>query len=124
MMTPFGAGSYISWELYPDVRVSMDSRFEVAYPLELVKENIKFYNAEDGWEKVLIKYPTHAILLPSWSNLADIGGSKIEVLKNDESLVWEKVYIDDSFSVYVLESHNLPFFDNRGEALKVRFPFN
>src|SRR5262249_5369267 len=32
LMVPFRIGAYVSWKLYPAVKVSVDSRYEVAYP--------------------------------------------------------------------------------------------
>ncbi len=31
LLTPFHAGSFMSWEMYPAVKVSLDGRYEVAY---------------------------------------------------------------------------------------------
>ena len=42
LMVPFVAGSYVSWKLYPEVKVSLDSRYEVAYPVPAVRENVSF----------------------------------------------------------------------------------
>ena len=52
-MVPFEYGAYVSWKLYPAVRVSIDSRYEVAYPDWWVDEILRFYRAQPGWKQTL-----------------------------------------------------------------------
>jgi hypothetical protein len=40
---PLWWGSYLTWELYPDVLVSMDGRNVTLFPRELVAANLSFY---------------------------------------------------------------------------------
>jgi len=123
MMTPFEAGAYVSWKLYPRVKVSMDSRFEVAYPIESVKDNIRFYQAGDNWQDMLERYHTDAILVPRSSKIKAIldlsngrtGGS---------GGIWRTVYLDDTFSIHLRSevAGQYPFIDMRGKPIFDSFP--
>ena len=85
LMVPFDVGAYVSWKLYPEVKVSMDSRFEVVYPVPAVRENIRFYAAEEGWQQTLAKYQTDAILVPRWRQLEQVMGRNDVWISNDNS---------------------------------------
>jgi hypothetical protein len=123
VMSPFESGAYMSWKLYPRVKVSMDSRFEVAYPIESVKENIQFYQAGDNWQDMLERYPTDAILVPRSSKI-----SKFVNLNNGQAKEfrhnWRTVYLDDVFSIYIRSNiaNQYPFIDRRGELISDSFP--
>jgi hypothetical protein len=43
--TPLWWGSYISWNVYPAMRVSMDGRNDTLYPVAMVGENLAFFSA-------------------------------------------------------------------------------
>jgi len=101
LMVPFDAGAYVSWKLYPEVKVSMDSRFEVAYPVQAVRENIMFYAAQEGWQKTLTKYKTDAILVPRWRKLDQVMGKNDVWISNGNSPRWTRVYQDDGYSLYL-----------------------
>jgi hypothetical protein len=45
VLVPFGVGAYVSWNLHPRVKVSFDSRYEAAYPPELLPAHIDFFAA-------------------------------------------------------------------------------
>jgi hypothetical protein len=89
---PLWWGSYLTWELYPDVHVSMDGRNVTLFPPALVAENLAFYLAEDapaaapldrGAELLLV--PTDAPVLAQlrrddrWALLADDGQAAVFV---------------------------------------------
>jgi hypothetical protein len=40
LLTPFELGAFVSWKMYPDVHVSLDARFEVAYPHQVVADHV------------------------------------------------------------------------------------
>lgn len=113
LLTPFDWGSYVSWKLHPGVRVSLDSRFEVAYPLWLEEEIFSFYLARPGWSGVLVKYPTSAILvpvrMPVARQLAELAG-------------WRCCYRDDSAELYAPSESDLPAVDQRGRRHPGSFP--
>lgn len=124
LMVPFNVGAYVSWKLFPDVKVSLDSRFEVAYPVQAAVENIMFYAAQRGWQKTLTKYPTDAILIPRWSKLDQVMSKNNGGLNNKTSPTWTRVYIDNGYSLYVRSdlANKFPLTDMRGKPITASFP--
>ena len=91
LMVPFAGGAYGSWRLYPEVRVSIDSRYEVAYPPGSLEENSAFYLAQEGWQTILATDPADAVLVPS----------SLPVSRQMPSVPgWKRVYGDASAQVY------------------------
>ena len=64
LMTPFDAGSFVMWELYPAVRIGMDSRYEAAYPEGALERNVALYGGAEGWADMLAATDTDAVLVP------------------------------------------------------------
>ncbi len=124
LMVPFDVGAYVSWKLYPEVKVSMDSRFEVVYPVPAVRENILFYAAKEGWQKTLAKYQTDAILVPRWRQLEQVMGRHDVWISNDNSQSWTRVYQDDGYSLYLRSdlAKSFPVTDMRGQPIPAHFP--
>jgi hypothetical protein len=68
---PLWWGSYLTWELYPDVHVSMDGRHVTLFSREAVGENLSFFLSEEadpgtplaGWPDFLL-VPADAPVLP------------------------------------------------------------
>ncbi|MGB7758442.1 MAG: hypothetical protein WBL61_01360 [Bryobacteraceae bacterium] len=89
LMTPFNQGAYVSWRLYPNVRVSMDSRYETAFPESSFLRNQRAYSG-DNWEAFASQYPADAILSPRDSALQ----SRLERSQ------WAPVYCGPSFSIF------------------------
>ena len=60
VFTPLWWGSYLTWELYPSVRVSMDGRNISLYTDRMVVENFDFYlkNASEADVDVPLRYAT------------------------------------------------------------------
>ena len=121
IMVPFEAGSYVSWKLYPAVRVSMDSRFEVAYPLYVVLENVRFYQGKKNWEDIAYNYSTDAILVPSWS---PIGKTVTDGIGTKRAAIFRKVYADDAYAIFMRFPHSadMGFVDRRGSSITDTFP--
>jgi hypothetical protein len=120
LMTSFEAGAFISWKLHPQVRVGMDSRYEVAYKAETSHYNELLYRGQDGWRDVLEMYDTHAVLVPKQTRLYP--------LLSDESgrgaLAWERVYQDDGFAILARPgvAARLPVMNREGESIVGPFP--
>lgn len=89
LMTTFETGAYVSWKLHPDVRVSLDGRYEAAYPRAVFEDVVEFYEGRRSPEEVLAKYAADAVLLPR-------AAAPIR-----DRLRWTSVYDDGSFSVVV-----------------------
>jgi hypothetical protein len=62
VITPYDWGSYVMWKLGPDVQVSLDSRYEVAYPAGLMEFHQQLIEARGDWRWLLEKYPADAVL--------------------------------------------------------------
>jgi hypothetical protein len=126
-MTPFQIGSYVSWELYPQVKVSLDSRYEVAYPEHLVTEHSNFVKARgDQWQELPDRYPTDLVLIPTNAPVHD----QIDLLTSQGSNLepgrvkhaWKVIYRDDSYTILAnaRSALRLPVVDRRNQALKDR----
>lgn len=103
LMVGFDWGAYIQWKLAPEVKVSMDGRYEVAYPPEQTNENVEFFMAEPGWQEMLEREyyrETDLILVPTFLPLA----KEIGTLEG-----WKRVYRDPSFEIYAREGSTLPY---------------
>ena len=112
VMVPFEYGAYVSWKLYPAVRVAVDSRYEVAYPSEWVEEVFRFYRADTGWRQTLAGHPTDVILLRPTDALA----------RAIALVPWHRVYVDRSYSIYARPGLNLPPVDYHDRVFAARFP--
>jgi hypothetical protein len=64
---PLWWGGYLTWELYPRVRVSMDGRNISLYSDAMVVENLKFYTDAGGVADVdtPLRYRTDLLLVPA-----------------------------------------------------------
>ncbi len=97
LFVPFQTGAFVSWNLYPQVKVSLDSRYEVAYPDGAVEENWKFYRADEGWRATLAKYDTHAVLVPRHEPVFDAITRSIE---SEADFGWKQIYDDGNCAVF------------------------
>lgn len=99
VFVPYDWGSYLMWKLGPEVQISFDSRYEVAYPAWRLEEDYLFFEAREGWQAILSKYPTDVVLVPVTMNvtkkLAEVSG-------------WKQVYRDSQFAMFAREELNLP----------------
>jgi hypothetical protein len=66
IFAPLWWGSYLTWELYPAILVSMDGRNDTLYPVEMVGENLEFFRGLAGTDTPL-KYDTDYLLIPAAS---------------------------------------------------------
>jgi len=112
LMVPFRLGAYVSWKLYPAVKVSLDSRYEVAYPDPVVKGVFDFYGAESGWLFTLTDSHTDAVLLPT----------DAAVGKELRTTEWHRVYVDRQFEIYTRPGLSLAVVDSSGSSFQGSFP--
>ena len=128
VMVPFRAGAYVSWKLYPNVKVSIDSRYEVAYPNEWVERVFRFYEARQGangrangrakgpakedWRETLNAYPTDLVLAPK----------SAPVLPLLHELEWKPIYVDAQFEIAARPGLELPTADRGAETFAGTFP--
>jgi hypothetical protein len=116
IMVPFRQGAYVSWKLYPAVKVSVDSRYEVAYPDDWVERVFRFYEARQGtneeWHETLNAYPTDLVLAPR-------GAPLLPLL---HELAWQPVYVDAQFELAARPGLQLPEVHRKSEVLSGSFP--
>jgi hypothetical protein len=112
LMVPFRAGAYASWKLYPSVKVSVDSRYEVAYPETWVEQTFRFYGAGDDWRETLDAYGTDLALVPK--------AAPVRPLIQQSG--WMAVYVDDEFELYAKPGIQLPTLDATGRTIRGTFP--
>lgn len=112
IFVPFRSGAYVSWKLYPNIKVSVDSRYEVAYPNDWVGRNVRFYEAREGWRETLIAYPTDLVLAPRDSTV-------LPLLHN---LLWTPVYLDTQFEIDARPGLELSQVDARNRKFAGVFP--
>jgi hypothetical protein len=118
LLVGFDWGAYVSWKLAPDVKVSMDSRFEVAYPPEIEAEQFAFWMADPGWQDLLAleRYrATDLILAPRFL------ASRIHA-RLDELPGWKRVYRDATFELFAREGSPLPLVDRPDVAFEGTLP--
>jgi hypothetical protein len=116
IMVPFRPGAYVSWKLYPNIKVSVDSRYEVAYPDEWVERVFRFYEAgqggKEGWRETLNAYPTDLVLVPRSAS----------VLAPLHKLGWKTVYVDAQFELAARPGLELSAVDRSADSFSGVFP--
>jgi hypothetical protein len=113
LLTPFHAGAYVTWEAYPQILVSLDGRYEVAYAAGVLEAHDRFYDAGLAWWTVPEQYGADAILIPrgaavespfmAW--MADAATSEL-VPQRDST--WQLVYEDESYRVAARRRLGMP----------------
>jgi hypothetical protein len=111
-MVPFRQGAYISWKLFPAVKVSVDSRYEVAYTEAWVNRTFQFYAGEPGWRDTLNAYPTDLLLVPKTAPAA-------RVIQQSS---WHIVYEDREFAVFARPGLTLPVSNRMSDSFAGVFP--
>ncbi len=118
LLTPFAQGAYVSWTLYPHVRVSLDGRYEVAYQDQVMEDHDALFNGTADWQDLLEKYEPDAVLVDQHSALRP----KLEAFRSisDSSGprdTWCIAYEDDAFLILARPGAGLPYRDRRGQPL-------
>lgn len=114
----FRNGAYVSWHLHPAVKVSIDGRYEAAYPEGALEESWSVYDGLANWQGVLARYGTDALLVRRSKGL----GKQLEGATATGP--WRRVYIDDAYSVYMQGdlARTRPRVDRRGQVIAAAFP--
>lgn len=99
VLTPFATGAYVSWMCHPEVRVSIDGRYEVAYRNDVLPKHDLFYAAGAGWQAVLQEYSADLVLVQANAPVKKFLG-KVGSLTES----WRVVYEDPVFSLYANEA--------------------
>ena len=61
--TPFAWGSYASWRLYPNIKISMDGRYETTYPESTFDLNNAFYDHQGDWLQLCREFKVDYVIL-------------------------------------------------------------
>lgn len=117
MIVPFNVGAYISWKLYPAVKVNIDSRYEAVYLPGALEESIDFYEGRAGWLASLEKHAPDAVLVPRVCPID-------RLLETDCYEGWRRVYIDNAYSLFVRldKADSLPRVSRIGQQIAANFP--
>ena len=101
LFTPFHAGSFVSWKLFPSTKVSIDGRYEVAYREDVLPDHNCFYRGDSNWAEILKKYPCDAILIPVGSPVRKRIDEAIEMADRESDTLcdWEIVYQDNAYLI-------------------------
>jgi len=93
LYNPLWWGGYVTWELYPHVRVSMDGRNISLFSDAMVLENLKFYTdpARDADVSVPLQYPTDLLLVPA-------NAPVLSRLRTDAR--WRQLYADRDSTLF------------------------
>jgi hypothetical protein len=84
-------GNYLAWHLAPPIKISLDSRFEQAYPLDIYWANLRFMLGVGKWDSLLQDYPTDMVLIDAGSP-----ADNLMKLRTD----WEEIYRDAASALY------------------------
>jgi hypothetical protein len=91
---PLWWGSYLTWEMYPEVRVSMDGRNISLFPGEMVEDNLRFYSNEATARDLdaPFRYATDLLLVPA-------GRAVLVMARADQR--WREIFSDAQSSLFV-----------------------
>lgn len=103
MLTPFACGAYVSWECYPQIKVSLDGRYEVAFREDVLPKHNLFYAAEPGWQTVLDEYPADVILVQQIAPIRQ----QLESPEAGTTFPWKVVYEDSVFALFARDDARL-----------------
>lgn len=114
VLAPFETAAYVSWRLGPGVKTAIDSRYEVAFDVDIAQSFIDLYHVRGRWEETLATYPPELILTPTSSKLAAALSSRGE---------WRTVYRDDAYLLYArANDQRWLYVDARGQRPIPVFP--
>jgi hypothetical protein len=104
VFNPLWWGSYITWELYPAVRVSMDGRNISLFPDRMVVENFDFYLKDAAAVDVEtpLRYDTALLMMPSDS-------PALRRIETDAR--WRQIFRDADAAVFVRAGAEYPSTD-------------
>lgn len=99
ILVPFDYGAFVLWKLHPNMKVSLDSRYEVAYSAEVVDDQFKLYMGVENWKELLRKYNPDIILTHTALPLSE----KVRHLAD-----WSLVYSDANWELFSKDAIRLP----------------
>lgn len=109
LYVPLWWGSYVTWQLFPAVRVSMDGRNISLFPDDMVIENLKFYLTpkREADLDAPLRFDTDFLLVPSDALvLSDISGDHR----------WQTIFMDSDSTLFVRRERALTSMTPLAEA--------
>ncbi len=67
IFTTFEWGEYMIWKTAPGSKVFIDARFDLVYPMPIIRQYLDFINGVSGGARVLDRYPHDYVLMPTGS---------------------------------------------------------
>jgi hypothetical protein len=113
VLVPFDWGAYLIWKLYPSVRVSIDGRYEVAYPEKVFDEQRRLFGGSGDRAELLAKYAPDLILT---NRRLPLSGSLSGIKE------WKEVYSDKYWQIYARRESALLREEHPGRAVDGSFP--
>ena len=93
----FDWGDYAIWHLAPDIKVSMDTRREMAYPDSIYSVNMRHMLGIGSWADLIDDYETDMVLVKRLSPTDNLMQQRED---------WLLVYQDDTSALFTrLESY-------------------
>lgn len=122
LLTPFYAGAYVSWELYPHVKVSLDGRYEVAYQSHVMSDHKQFSEGQGRWWELLDKYPTQVAMIDrQWPVYQQLKSALVAAESANSPWPsrdsWRVVYEDDAYLLIARAGVSLPYVERLGYPL-------
>lgn len=85
LATPFHWGSYAAWRLYPKIKISMDGRYEAAFPESTFLLNARFFSKSGpDWDRLIREYNVDYVML----DLSQAGLRPEDLVRYGYSLIW------------------------------------
>jgi hypothetical protein len=85
LATPFHWGSYSAWRLHPKIKISMDGRYEAAYPESTFRLNASFFDKSGPeWDRLIRQFPVDYIIL----DLSQPGLRPADLASKGYSVIW------------------------------------
>jgi hypothetical protein len=124
LMTPFGVGACVSWNLCPETKVGMDSHYEMAYAPDFAEESMRIYRGEGGWAEFLARRPIDAVLVPAGNPLDSLMSASVGELVPPQEAVRIQVLRDGAYAIFATPetAERMPTADRRGRPSTGRFP--
>jgi hypothetical protein len=101
LATPFAWGSYLSWRLYPNIKISMDGRYETTYPESTFALNNNFFDHQADWFRLCRDYKVDFVIL-------DLQTEQLrpeDLMAKGYVLIWKQ---DDLSALLALPDHAPP----------------
>jgi len=99
LATPFHWGSYLAWRLFPSVKISMDGRYEAAFPESTFQLNNALFDASrPDWDRLIREYQVDYVIL----DLAQERLRPQQLLERGYVLIWQTT---GSSALLALEKH-------------------